>query len=169
MQPTTAPNQISDFRLSPEAIPNPDHLLEISRPFPATARVDRDDDDSKSPSLARVKACSPPRLLCNGKVRRLAAGTISHSTHGPPEHMEKPSNAHEIAAAMEMAKHRMAELGSSDSGLSSPETPPETTVTDAYAYAFDIDGVLIRGGKPIPEAVKPMEVLNGLNEFGIKV
>lgn len=58
----------------------------------------------------------------------------------PPEHMEKPSNAHEIAAAMEMAKHRMAELGSSDSGLSSPEIPPETTVTDAYAYAFDIDG-----------------------------
>lgn len=39
-----------------------------------------------------------------------------------------------------MAKHRMAELGSSDSGLSSPEIPPETTVTDAYAYAFDIDG-----------------------------
>ncbi len=30
-------------------------------------------------------------------------------------------------------------------------------------------GVLIRGGKPIPEAVKAMEVLNGLNEFGIKV
>ncbi len=83
--------------------------------------------------------------------------------------MEKPSNAHEIAAAMEIAKHRMAELGSSDSGLSSPDIPPETTVTDAYACAFDIDGVLIRGGKPIPKVVKAIKVLNSLNEFGIKV
>jgi len=90
------------------------------------------------------------RLLSPGSrpaVRRVSSATarfedlqLGPSVIIPPEHMEKPSNAHEIAAAMEMAKHRMAELGSSDSGLSSPEIPPETTVTDAYAYAFDIDG-----------------------------
>jgi hypothetical protein len=50
-----------------------------------------------------------------------------------------------------------------------PTSPPETKVTDKYAFAFDIDGVLIRGGRPIPEAIEAMRMLNGENEFGIKV
>ena len=32
------------------------------------------------------------------------------------------------------------------------DRPPVTTTVDAYAFAFDIDGVLVRGRKPIPEA-----------------
>ena len=48
-------------------------------------------------------------------------------------------------------------------------TSPETTVTDQYAFAFDIDGVLIRGGDPIPEAIEATRVLNGKNEYGIEV
>ena len=50
-----------------------------------------------------------------------------------------------------------------------PITPPEPTVTDAYAFAFDIDGVLVRGGKPIPAALDAMKMLDGANEYGIKV
>ena len=84
----------------------------------------------------------------------------------PPKHMMAPSNAHEVAAAIEMAKHRV-EDSSSDGG--SPITPPVTSVTDSYAFAFDIDGVLIRGGKPIPEAIEAMQMLNGENEYGVKV
>lgn len=84
----------------------------------------------------------------------------------PPKHMMAPSDAHETAAAMEMAKHN---LGSFSSGTSTPVTPPATTVTGSYAYAFDIDGVLIRGGKPIPEAIEAMKMLNGENDYGIKV
>ncbi|RPA93038.1 HAD-superfamily hydrolase [Choiromyces venosus 120613-1] len=38
-----------------------------------------------------------------------------------------------------------------------------------YAFAFDIDGVLIRGGEVIPEAVEALRILNGENEQGIKV
>ena len=41
--------------------------------------------------------------------------------------------------------------------------------TDKYAFAFDIDGVLIKGGEVIPEAIDAMRVLNGENEYGIKV
>jgi hypothetical protein len=77
-----------------------------------------------------------------------------------------PSDAHEVAAAMELARH---ELEDYSSPMSSPETPPETSVTDKYAFAFDIDGVLIRGGRPIPEAIEAMKVLNGKNSYGIKV
>jgi hypothetical protein len=67
---------------------------------------------------------------------------------------------------MEVARHG---LDDAVSPPTPPSTPPETLVTDKYAYAFDIDGVLIRGGKPIPEAVEAMKVLNGENQYGIKV
>lgn len=59
------------------------------------------------------------------------------------------------------------------SPLSTPVSPVspsgEPNVADNFAFAFDIDGVLIRGGRPIPEAIEAMKVLNGENEFGIQV
>lgn len=89
----------------------------------------------------------------------------------PPEHVETPSDAHETAAGLEMAKHRLAEKEQRppDGHITPPRTPPQTNFTDQYAFAFDIDGVLIRGGKPIPQAVEAMKVLNGQNEYGVKV
>lgn len=51
----------------------------------------------------------------------------------------------------------------------SPVTPDDIPTADSFAFAFDIDGVLIRGGRPIPEAVEAMRVLNGENEFGVRV
>ncbi|ERT01319.1 uncharacterized protein SPSK_07481 [Sporothrix schenckii 1099-18] len=56
--------------------------------------------------------------------------------------------------------------------LTEPETPPtdeDSDVADNFAFAFDIDGVLVRGGRPIPEAVEAMKVLNGDNKYGIRV
>lgn len=85
----------------------------------------------------------------------------------PPQHVRGPSNAHETAAALEMARHRVEAVSASGHVISG--TPEVTTVTDAYAFAFDIDGVLIRGGKPIPGAIEALKVLNGDNEYGIKV
>lgn len=108
------------------------------------------------------------------RVRRLSSisATFEEMALGPsvvvpPEHMMKPSDAHETAAAMEMAKHRLKERGAA--GDMTPPSPPQTMFTDQYAFAFDIDGVLIRGGKPIPQAIEAMKVLNGENEYGVKV
>lgn len=84
----------------------------------------------------------------------------------PPQYLMAPSDAHETAAAMELARHEIEDAASSES---SPETPPNTSVTDKFAFAFDIDGVLIRGGRPIPEAIEAMQVLNGKNDYGIKI
>jgi hypothetical protein len=84
----------------------------------------------------------------------------------PPQHLMAPSNAHETAAAMEIARH---ELENYTTPTSTPGSPKETTTTDKYAFAFDIDGVLIRGGRPIPEAIEAMKVLNGHNPYGIKM
>ncbi|KAI9802971.1 MAG: hypothetical protein M1825_002204 [Sarcosagium campestre] len=53
-------------------------------------------------------------------------------------------------------------------GSTACHTPPVTNITDRYAFAFDIDGVLIRGGEPIPQAVEALKVLNGQNDYGIK-
>ena len=108
-------------------------------------------------------------------IRRLSSATanvdgldVGPLVVVPPEHLHKKSDAHETAASLEISKHRLAKLGTGDD-TTTPEASPETTVTDIYAFAFDIDGVLIRGGKPIPEAIKAMKVLNGENEFGIKM
>ncbi|PSN66147.1 HAD-superfamily hydrolase [Corynespora cassiicola Philippines] len=83
----------------------------------------------------------------------------------PPRHLMAPSDASEVAAGMEAARQHV----DAPASPGTPPTPPETTVTDKYAFAFDIDGVLIRGGRPIPEAIEAMKMLNGENEFGIKV
>jgi len=90
----------------------------------------------------------------------------------PPQHLESRSNAHETAHAMELAKHHLAEgSGEITPTDSEPATPDGSglATTDKYAFAFDIDGVLIRGGEVIPEAIDAMKVLNGQNEYGIKV
>jgi HAD superfamily hydrolase (TIGR01456 family) len=61
---------------------------------------------------------------------------------------------------------------SSDVSLESPISPPTSEslpVADSFVFAFDIDGVLVRGGRPIPEAIEAMKVLNGANEYGIQV
>ncbi|KAK7537887.1 HAD-like domain-containing protein [Phyllosticta citricarpa] len=111
----------------------------------------------------------PPRRL----ERRISADDVTREDLSrrqgatvvvPPRHLMASSSANETAAAMEHARHEMLMTRSS-----SPDTPPATTVTDKYAYAFDIDGVLIRGGKVIPEAIEAMKMLNGENEYGIKV
>ncbi|MCJ1243140.1 hypothetical protein MMC30_000337 [Trapelia coarctata] len=106
-------------------------------------------------------------------VRRLSSLAPTHelletgpTVVFPGQKMRAPSKAHETAAAMEMAKHHMVALGS---GTSTPTHPPPATTTDSYAFAFDIDGVLIRGGRPIPEAVQAMKMLNGDNQWGVKV
>jgi ribonucleotide monophosphatase NagD (HAD superfamily) len=43
----------------------------------------------------------------------------------------------------------------------------ESAVADSFVFAFDIDGVLVRGGRAIPEAIEAMKVLNCDNEFGV--
>ncbi|KLJ11941.1 hypothetical protein EMPG_12906 [Blastomyces silverae] len=90
----------------------------------------------------------------------------------PPQHLMARSGAYESARAMSVAKLHL------DEDVSSPEITPRgsTPASDdghvtasKYAFAFDIDGVLIRGGKAIPSAIEAMKVLNGENEFKEKV
>lgn len=108
-------------------------------------------------------------------IRRLSSASVTlddlslgPSVVVPPQHMAQPSDAHETAAALEMAKRHLSRIAA-DEPDSTPTTPPVTSTTDAYAFAFDIDGVLIRGGESIPEAIEAMKVLNGQNQWGVKM
>ena len=110
------------------------------------------------------------------RIHRLSSATakfdelvLGPSVVVPPGQMHQPGDAHETAAAMELAKYKLSQLTTNERSLSIPGTPPDTDVTDTYAFAFDIDGVLIRGGKPIPEAIEAMKALNGQNELGVKM
>jgi hypothetical protein len=56
------------------------------------------------------------------------------------------------------------------SSISTPISPIDSgAIADSFVFAFDIDGVLVRGGRPIPEAIEAMKVLDGENEYGMKM
>lgn len=96
----------------------------------------------------------------------LAAGP---TTIAPPDALDKDSDAHEVASAMEHARRGMQGLTTEDDDKEFSIELLPSTITDKYAFAFDIDGVLIRGGEPIPEAISAMKMLNGQNSRGIRV
>jgi hypothetical protein len=89
----------------------------------------------------------------------------SHSLHGS------------VAASIENARNELAGVNledatrplSSSGILDTPIGIADIPTADAFAFAFGIDGVLIRGGRPIPEAIEAMRILNGENEWGIKM
>jgi hypothetical protein len=102
--------------------------------------------------------------------------------------MAQRSQSHHssFAASLETARSKLAAIGLEEGDMlsptsGSPETsstpessispmaPADVLTTDSFAFAFDIDGVLVRGGRPIPKAVEAIKVLNGENEYGMKV
>jgi hypothetical protein len=70
-----------------------------------------------------------------------------------------------LPGSPELASDSSRESIASIATPSSPLSP--SSVADSFVFAFDIDGVLVRGGRPIPEAIKAMQVLNGDNEYGM--
>lgn len=86
------------------------------------------------------------------------------------EQVSPGSDATDSTPALDLASSNASSAPSVASPISGPITPdPELDVADDFAFAFDIDGVLIRGGQPIPEAVEAMKILNGENEWGVRV
>lgn len=80
------------------------------------------------------------------------------------DNMATPST---VPSSPELASSASA---SSITSLASPISPPlDRAVADSFVFAFDIDGVLVRGGRAIPEAIEAMKVLNGENEYGIQM
>ncbi|KAF4595291.1 phosphatidyl synthase [Ophiocordyceps camponoti-floridani] len=88
--------------------------------------------------------------------------TLRHDTEPPVSPDSAPSSPWQVSSSSSSAR--------TESSVATPSsaTPP-LAVADSYVFAFDIDGVLVRGGNAIPEAIEAMKVLNGENEYGTHV
>ncbi|KAJ5582486.1 hypothetical protein N7535_001106 [Penicillium sp. DV-2018c] len=89
----------------------------------------------------------------------------------PPKHLMASTSDH-ITKLSDMTQNHHQEEVSSEEDYTPIHTPmpdPPMVTSDDFALAFDIDGVLIKGGHPIPEAVDAMRYINGENPYGVKV
>jgi hypothetical protein len=83
-----------------------------------------------------------------------------------------PSGDGDFIPLVKKTKNNEESISSSEEEYLQTDTPlstPPMTTSDDFALAFDIDGVLLRGGNPIPEAMDAMKYINGENPYGIKV
>jgi len=125
---------------------------------------------------------SPPKSRPG--LRRLSSMTVTEREikegGGPvvivPDRMMKQrslSHSGGFAASLETARNELSTMNLEEEALASPTsstpdtpgspvTPADIPTADSFAFAFDIDGVLIRGGRPIPEAIEAMKMLNAL-------
>lgn len=91
----------------------------------------------------------------------------------PPKYLMASVRERGHSSSTDMAMHHLDEDVVSSSEESSqvitPLSTPPVVTSDDFALAFDIDGVFIRGGEPIPEAIEAMKYINGDNPYGIKV
>lgn len=108
-----------------------------------------------------------PTIASGEPSLRQPASTVTGPNVGVPEQslMAEPVFQRRDAKATEPCTESPMSSASSDEAR---QQFPSVT-TDRYALAFDIDGVLVRGGKAIPEAKEALLRLNGENEYGIKV
>lgn len=90
----------------------------------------------------------------------------------PPKHLMASVRDRDFAPSTDMESQHVEEVLSSEEESSQVSTPPSTppvVTSDDFALAFDIDGVFVRGGEAIPEAIEAMKYINGENPYGIKV
>lgn len=91
----------------------------------------------------------------------------------PPKHLMASVRDRDFAPSPDMeSQHVEEEVLSSEeesSQVSTPLSSPPVVTSDDFALAFDIDGVFVRGGEAIPEAIQAMKYINGENPYGIKV
>jgi hypothetical protein len=126
-------------------------------------------------TMAPSNLLSPPKSS-RPKIRRLSSKTATEKDileGGPvvitPERMMAQRSQSHREGEEEAMIFSSSSSPETPGTPASPLTPADLPTADSFAFAFDIDGVLIRGGRPIPEAIEAMKVLNGENEYGMKV
>ncbi|KAJ5643805.1 uncharacterized protein N7484_006312 [Penicillium longicatenatum] len=90
----------------------------------------------------------------------------------PPKYLMAPSGDGDFIPLVKKTKNNEEYISEEEEEYLQTDTPlstPPMTTSDDFALAFDIDGVLLRGGNPIPEAIDAMKYINGENPYGIKV
>lgn len=85
--------------------------------------------------------------------------------------MASRRDRHNLSCTKMSNQHIEGVVSSGDESpqVDTPASTPPIVASDDFALAFDIDGVFIKGGEPIPEALEAMKYINGENPYGIKV
>lgn len=90
----------------------------------------------------------------------------------PPKHLMASLRDRDLSSATDMATHHLEEevVSSEEESpqVATPLSTPPIVTSDDFALAFDIDGVFVRGGEAIPEALEAMKYINGENPYGTK-
>jgi hypothetical protein len=98
-----------------------------------------------------------------------AIGTTANLNSGPTV-VVPPASYMASTIPETLAKARAhADLVDDETSSDDESSASIKSVVPNYAFAFDIDGVLLKGGHVIPEAKEAMQYLNGNNPDGIKV
>lgn len=72
-------------------------------------------------------------------------------------------------SALSQATKRIIKRPSRKNSLGPSKLEINHSRVASYAFAFDIDGVLVRGPDTIPQAPKALQMLNGDNKYNIKI
>ncbi|KAI1271221.1 HAD-like domain-containing protein [Xylaria sp. FL0933] len=130
------------------------------------------DQVQKDPSFHRGKFTDEIENAREDLSRKLMLGGSPSETPSPstttdaaPPALSPTSSAAPSTPELEAAESP----ATSPQSEGTPESEERALVADSFAFAFDIDGVLVRGGRAIPEAIEAMKVLNGKNKYGIKI
>ena len=92
---------------------------------------------------------------------------VKPTTHQPTQTRGK-KGSNKMAAEL-VKKHLDHRNVPTEDGIPLVSNAPGVGVSDRIAFAFDIDGVLMKGGKPVPEGIEALRYLNGQNPYGMRV
>src|SRR4051794_1944123 len=122
--------------------------------------------DSPAVDTMAATTTTSVRRLSSADARRcdLYSGPI---VIAPPENMKAPCDADGTATRLERARRSIDETAAD--GATPEVERPDRSSTDKFAIAFDIDGVLLKGGKPLPASIGAMKYINGDNPYGVKM
>ena len=95
----------------------------------------------------------------------ISSDVSSLSSQAPPSQSQSPS----IEAAKQIAAKRILKRPSRKNSLGPSKVEINHSRVASYAFAFDIDGVLVRGPDTIPQAPLALKMLNGDNKYNIKI
>ena len=138
-----------------------------------TVMHDYEDDRPKSQPRKPNTAGSSSNGGVDKQVKSISDDLEQTSiSNGRPTMLRRRSSRKSISAEIEQAR-RVVDFGeevAAEEGILDDDDEEEDDSPEVpYAFAFDIDGVLMRGGTPIPEAIDALAILNGQNARKLKV
>ncbi|CDR36648.1 CYFA0S01e03290g1_1 [Cyberlindnera fabianii] len=104
------------------------------------------------------------------RKQRVSSLSLSDQWGGSMTKLSSAKSSHkDLTALTPLTSHRSGTQLSRSGSVRHKRTVIDHERIASYAFAFDIDGVIVRGPETIPEARDALKMLNGDNKYHIKV